>query len=111
MRRSNEPLWWLPFSAGMMLDALAMPALILVTGVLVPLGFVSEGIRALFLHPLGRLGLFVLIAATFFHAAHRLRFTLQDLGLKPIAPVVAALCYGGAVIGTLVAGAVALGLL
>jgi hypothetical protein len=47
----------------------------------------------------------------FFHAAHRLRFTLADLGLKGLGPLLGILCYGGAIVGTLIAGAVALGLL
>ena len=29
MRRSNEPLWWIPFAGGMMLDAMLAPALFL----------------------------------------------------------------------------------
>lgn len=109
MRRSNEPLWWLPFSAGMMLDALAMPALIVITGILVPLGLAGGGLQGLISHPLIRAGLFVLISLTFFHAAHRLRFALVDLGLKGAKNALGFLLYGGAIVGTLVAAAVAVG--
>jgi fumarate reductase subunit D len=108
-RRSNEPLWWMPFSGGMMADALVMPALIVITGILIPLGFVHESVRGLFQNPLIRLALFVVISLTFFHAAHRLRFTLIDLGLKGARTAVAAILYGAAILGTLWAAAVALG--
>jgi fumarate reductase subunit D len=110
MRRSNEPLVWLPFAGGMMADAMLVPALALITGVLAPLGMVSEaGFRALLLNPLVRFVLFGLIALTFFHAAHRIRFTLADLGLKALKPALPLLCYGAAVVGTILAGLIALG--
>ena len=109
--RSKEPFWWLLFSGGMMLDALAMPALIVVTGILVPLGLVSGNLRGVIMHPLTRLVLFVLISFTFFHAAHRLHFTLADFGLRSARGALAVICYGAAILGTLVAGAVALGML
>ncbi len=107
-RRSFEPLWWLPFSGGMMLDALLMPALIIITGVLVPMGMIMpEDLRLMLLNPWVQAVLFVLIALTFFHAAHRTRFVLADLGLK--APkLLAFLCYGAAILGTLYAAAVVL---
>jgi fumarate reductase subunit D len=111
-RRSNEPLFWLPFSGGMMLDALLAPALVIATGILVPMGLISpEHLRSLLLHPIIRLILFALIALTFIHAAHRTRFVLFDLGLKGATGLVAAVCYGLALIGIVVAGGVALGMI
>jgi fumarate reductase subunit D len=110
-RRSNEPLWWAPFGAGMMVDALVIPALVIVTGLLIPLGMVTGGIQHLLQHPLTRLVLSGVISLSFFHAAHRLRFTLADLGLKGLGPLLGIVCYGGAIVGTLIAGAVALGLI
>src|SRR5207244_2577801 len=81
--RSREPMWWLPFSGGMMIDALAIPALVVITGILLPFGLINaEGWRNLLVHPLARLVIFVIAAFSFFHAAHRLKFTLIDLGLK-----------------------------
>ena len=111
MRRSNEPLWWLPFSAGMMLDALAMPAIIVITGILIPLGLAGGGLQGMLTHPLVRAGLFVLISLTFFHAAHRLRFALVDLGLKGAKHALGFILYGGAIVGTLVAAGVVVGLI
>lgn len=110
-RISSEPIFWAPFSAGMMIDALFVPALIVITGFLVPLGLVSEdGLAMIFGSLVGRGAIAILAALTFFHAAHRLRFTLIDLGLKPIAPVLSLLLYGGALAGTAFAFAVALGI-
>jgi fumarate reductase subunit D len=108
MRRSNEPLFWLPFAGGMMIDAMAIPALALITGLLIPLGLVSgDGIRAVVTHPLGRLAMFAIIAMTFWHAAHRLRFALVDIGLHGAKGFLGILLYGGALVGTIIAGVVA----
>jgi len=99
--RSSEPLWWIPFAGGMMLDALVLPALILITGILLPLGLVSpETLHVLVGLPVVRVALAVLIALTFFHAAHRLRYALVELGLHALKPVLPWLCYGGAVVGS-----------
>ena len=109
-RRSNEPFWWAPFSGGMMIDALTIPALILLTGVLLPFGLVStNGLRGLLLHPLARLVLFGIIALSFFHAAHRMRFMVSDLiGRREARPFLGYLFYSLAILGTALAGAVAL---
>jgi len=112
MRRSSEPLWWIPFAGGMMMDAMVAPALIVITGILVPAGIVApDKLLAFLVHPLTRLVLFVFAAATFFHAAHRLRFALGDLGLKSLKPQLGFICYGLAIIGSIVAALVALGVL
>jgi succinate dehydrogenase subunit D len=110
MARSNEPLWWGPFSAGMMIGALCVPALVVITGFLLPwLGpTYAESVRQLINHPLSRLFLFVVIALSLFHWAHRFRYILFDLGLKEGRNAVAVACYGAAIVGTVVAGAIAL---
>jgi fumarate reductase subunit D len=96
----------------MMADAFIIPALVIATGLLVPLGLLEpENLQRWLVHPLGRAALFVLCSLTFFHAAHRLRFALADLGLKPLGPALAYVCYGGAILGTLAAALVALGIL
>src|SRR5215510_3758696 len=38
MARSNKPILWLPFAAGGLVAALIIPVLILITGMLMPLG-------------------------------------------------------------------------
>src|SRR5262249_31937954 len=105
MARSNEPFWWALFSAGMMVGALLVPALVLITGFL-PLG--PERLQYLVNHPLSRLLLFIVISLSFFHWAHRFRFTLVDLGLKGASSAIAVVCYGSAIVGSIVSGLIAL---
>ena len=55
--------------------------------------------------PLVRLYLFVLCSLPLFHWAHRFRFTLYDgLQIKHLNEVIFVGCYGGAIVGTAVAG-------
>jgi fumarate reductase subunit D len=54
--------------------------------------------------PISRVYLFVLIAVPLFHWAHRFRYTLYDgLQLKHLSRPIAALCYGAAAVGTVLA--------
>jgi fumarate reductase subunit D len=110
MAKSNEPLVWAPFFAGAGLSALLMPVLIIIT-LLAGYGVVpSNDLRGLLNHWLVRLVMFFLISLSLFHAVHRIRFILVDLGLKAARGLIAALCYGFAVMGTLVALLVVTGL-
>ena len=113
MARSNEPLAWAPFFAGAGLSAMLAPALVLITGALLPLGLFAgpEPFRELVTHWLTRLFLFLFIALALFAWAHRFRYLLFDLGLRGGRTVVAVLCYGGAIIGAVVAAAIALRLI
>jgi fumarate reductase subunit D len=98
LARSNKPLLWLPFAGGGLVAALLTPVLILITSVLVPLGFMHlnyEAIAAFAHNPIGKLVLFGAIALPVWHAAHRLRMTAHDLGLGGGLAVKAA-CYGTA---------------
>ncbi len=105
MAQSNEPLIWLPFSVGGMVAAMFMPITIVITGIAVPLGWISgEELFELVRHPLGRCYLFVLIALPFYHWAHRFQFTLRDMGLKRFALPIQILCYGTAIGATICAG-------
>jgi succinate dehydrogenase subunit D len=109
MARSNKPILWLPFAGGGLVAALIIPVLIVITGVLMPLGILQlpyEKMAAFAHNPLGKLILFGAIALPAWHAAHRLRMTAHDLGLGGGA-VVKALCYGSAGV-LIVAAAVAL---
>jgi fumarate reductase subunit D len=107
--RSREPYAWLLFSGGGMLAALALPALALLFLVAMPLGWVAAPSHAdllkLVSHPVSRLILFALISLSFFHWAHRFRFTLYDgLQLAHLWGMIALICYGGAALGCALAG-------
>ena len=96
MARSNKPILWLPFAAGGLVAALIIPVLILITGILMPLGILSlpyEKMAAFAHNPLGKLILVGTVALPTWHAAHRLRMTAHDLGLGGGA-VVQTVCYG-----------------
>jgi succinate dehydrogenase subunit D len=96
MARSNKPILWLPFAGGGLVAALIVPVLILITGVLLPLGVVNlsyEKMAAFAHNPFGKLVLFGAIALPAWHAAHRLRMTAHDLGLGHGAPA-KVVCYG-----------------
>jgi len=109
MRRSSEPFFWSLFSAGGMLAALALPAVVAVLWIAPALGWLEplgrDGVLALLESPLARLGIFALVALSLFHWAHRFRFTLYDgLQLKHLFGLIATFCYGGATVLSLVAG-------
>lgn len=108
MRRRIEPLLWLLFSAGGVVSALLMPSLVLLFGLAFPLGWLQppayEHLSAVLGHPLTRAALLLLCALSLFHWAHRFRYTLYDgLQIKHLNELVNAFCYGGAIIGSLVA--------
>ncbi len=109
MKRPIEPLLWGLFSAGGVVAALLMPVHLFLFGLAIPLGWLEppsfEGLQSLAAHPLARLYLFVLCSLPLFHWAHRFRFTLYDgLQIKHLNEVISAVCYGGAILGTFVAG-------
>jgi fumarate reductase subunit D len=107
-RRPIEPLLWLLFSAGGVMAALFIPASLFLFGVAFPLGWFPaptyERLLAIVSNPLTRLVLFLLCTLSLFHWAHRFRYTLYDgLQIKHLNEVINSVCYGGAVLGMLVA--------
>jgi fumarate reductase subunit D len=88
-RRSNAPVFWALFGAGGMLSALLGPMLVLITGVLVPLGLVLprelmsyERVLAFAQHWAGKGFLFAVVSLFAWHAAHRIFHSLHDIGLR-----------------------------
>ena len=106
-RRQLEPILWLLFSAGGVLAALFLPALVLLFGVAFPLGWLPPPSHAHLVavigHPITRPILFLLVALSLFHGAHRFRYTLYDgLQIKHLNELVNVVCYGGAILGSVV---------
>jgi fumarate reductase subunit D len=86
-----------------MVAALVLPAVVLILGVLVPLGAVAPpDLRAL--PGAVCVGLVVVIFLCLCHAAHRIRFTAEELlRLSRWDGPIAVLCYGLALAGTVAA--------
>ncbi|MBI3409297.1 MAG: fumarate reductase subunit D [Planctomycetes bacterium] len=107
-KRSNEPFLWMLFSAGGVAAALLIPIHLFLFGLAFPLGWLEapgyDTLLALARHPVTRLYLFVLCSLGLFHWAHRFRYTLYDgLQIKHLNEIINTLCYGGAILGTVVA--------
>jgi fumarate reductase subunit D len=108
-RRSFVPLFWTLFSAGGVVAAFLIPVHLFLFGLAFPLGWLEppsyEKLLALAKLPLVRLYLFVLCSLPLFHWAHRFRYTLYDgLQIKHLNELIVIGTYGGAIVGTLVAG-------
>jgi fumarate reductase subunit D len=106
--RSNRPLGWLVFGAGGFLVAFMLPIQVFLYGIAIPLGLIRDpgyqGTLELLQHPLTKLYLFILVSLAFFHAAYRIKDTIADtLWMRQLDTVLAYLCYGGALAGTIAA--------
>ena len=108
MKRSHEPIFWSLFGAGGMLSALVAPILILVTGIITPIGIWMPPqaldyarVLAFAHHWFGKLLLLAVISLFLFHAAHRIYHGLHDLGVHAGTGTMVA-SYGGALLATLV---------
>jgi fumarate reductase subunit D len=107
MAKSNKPIVWGPFAAGGTLTAFLTPALVLLT-LLVALGHAPdllsyERLHAFAGHWLVKLALVGVVFLSLWSAAHRLRITCYDLGVRADT-LVATIVYAVAGIGTLAAG-------
>jgi fumarate reductase subunit D len=106
-RKTLEPLLWTLFSAGGVVAALVVPIHLFIFGLAIPLGWVDPGyhhLLSLLSNPLTRIYLFVVCLLGLFHAAHRFRYTLYDgLQIKHLNEVINVLCYGGAIVGSILA--------
>lgn len=103
---TKEPFWWGMFSAGGVVAALLVPIHILLDGLAVPLGVLDpeavgyDRMQALVGQPLVKVYLFVLVVLPLYHAAHRIRFSLYELGIREFRVSMDVLCYGAALVGT-----------
>jgi fumarate reductase subunit D len=111
-KRSHEPIFWALFGAGGMAAALALPALVVITGLLWPLGLMPEAslgharVADFAGSLLGGLVLFGVISLALWHAAHRIFHSLHDFGVSRGLWLWKLVCYGAALAGTLWTGAV-----
>jgi fumarate reductase subunit D len=107
-RRPMEPFLWLLFSAGGVLSALLIPALLILFGLAFPLGWVTPDhthLSAVLGHPVTRVVLFGFCVLALFHWAHRFRYALYDgLQLKHLERAINLFCYGGALAGAAASG-------
>jgi fumarate reductase subunit D len=108
-----EAAAWLLFSAGGMVSALLVPVLLLLFGVLFPLGVLAPpghtGLAALLAHPLVRVVLLGLCVLSLLHWAHRFRYTLFDgLKLDRTRTPITVLCYAAVLAGSVWAAVVLL---
>ncbi len=107
-KASNEGFLWLLFSAGGVVAAILIPIQLFLFGLAFPLGWLPQPsydhLVYLMSSPWVRLYLFVMCSLPLFHWAHRFRFTLYDgLQVKHLNEVIFAFCYGGALVGTVLA--------
>jgi fumarate reductase subunit D len=106
MAGSNKPIIWGLFAAGGTVAAFLVPVLILITCLGVPLGMLSadvlsyEHLLDLLQHALSKLATFTVLFLVIWHAAHRMRITAHDVGIRNDT-LVAFICYGIAAAGTL----------
>jgi len=95
-----EPLVWGPFVTGNFLTPLVFPAIVLVLGIALPLGWLPadalsyERAHALATNPIVVLGVLVVIPLALLAGAHHLRFGIIDLGTADHDGPIALLLYG-----------------
>ena len=107
-KRPIEPFLWTLFSGGGVLAAFFAPVLLFLLFLAFPLGLLHppsyDALHSIVAMPLVRLVLFVVCSVPLFHWAHRFRYTLYDgLQIKHLNEFIDILCYGGAVVGSLLA--------
>jgi len=109
MARSHKPIVWSLFAAGGTFAAFVTPAMIVVSGLAISIGLLPaealayDRMLALLQNPFGKGFAFLTVFLPAWHAAHRLRITAHDFGIRADL-IVAAVCYGLATGATLLAG-------
>ena len=107
MRFRIEPFMWLAFSGGGVVAAIFLPVLAFLFALAYPLGWLDPPdhaqLAAVARNAVAFLVLLGLFTIMLIHAAHRFRFTLYDGLQVKHRGLVAAVCYGGAVVGFFVA--------
>jgi len=99
-QRSHEPIFWGLFGAGGMLTAFITPVMVLITGLLIPIGLINraglsyEKVHGFATSWYGAIIIFVLVALPLWHTLHRVFHGLHDLGINRGKAVYRVICYG-----------------
>ncbi len=99
-KRSHEPVFWGLFGAGGMLTAFLTPVMIMITGLLIPLGIIDsdalsyERVHGFATSWYGAAILLVLIALPLWHTLHRIFHGLHDIGVHRGRDWQQVICYG-----------------
>jgi fumarate reductase subunit D len=103
-RRRIEPLVWLTFSVGGVVAAVLLPSLAFLFALAIPLGWIDppdhDHLAAVVGNPVTVLVLLGAFVVMLVHAAHRFRYTLYDGLQVKEKTLLAVLCYGAAVVGS-----------
>ena len=103
MAKSNKPIFWSLFAAGGTLAAFLAPVLALLFLMVAtghaPSGFSYTNLHAFAANWVGKIVILGVITLFLWHAAHRLRVTLHDFGLRQDS-IVAVVVYLVAAAGT-----------
>lgn len=116
MAKSNEAIVWALFAGGGTLAAFITPVMVLITGLLIPFGLLSEDtlaydkMLAMARNPIGKLLLFIVVFLPLWHAAHRVNASLHELGIRRGRRIVMLLCYGTPVLAGIIAAAYLFGI-
>ena len=115
-KRSNAPIFWGLFGAGGMMAALFGPMLVFITGIAVPLGLLLPTgtmsypkMLAFAQNFIGKGFIFAIIALFMWHAMHRIYHSLHEIGIHAGFGA-KLLCYGVALVATVISAVVLLGL-
>ncbi|MDH5434067.1 MAG: fumarate reductase subunit D [Gammaproteobacteria bacterium] len=88
LKASNKPIIWSLFAAGGTVTALLFPVLILLFALAVPFGllpaelFTYDRIQGMLDNTFIKLIIFALLFLSIWHAAHRMRITAHDFGIR-----------------------------
>lgn len=110
----TEAMAWAMFSAGGFVAAVLLPAHVAILGIAYAAGWLPsdalsyERIHHLAENPLVKLYLWGIISLPLFHWAHRFRFAIHHQFAIHLRKAVAVLCYGTAIVGTVLAAVVLL---
>ena len=107
MAKSNKPIVWGLFAAGGMVTALFTPVLTFLTLLtalrFTPILFTYECLHTIASYWIGKLSIFVFVTLSLWHAAHRMRITAHDFGIRSDL-LIATMLYVVAAIGTILTG-------